>query len=749
MPENSNIPRGIPGDKQSIEKQAVIGVGIGATLGGLLGAANLPASASVSDRARFASQGALRGGGVGGGLMGGAGLGFLAAQAATKGKNARLAQLAALLGGTVGAASGYSLGDQLAKNPGLQLDLEDKVDEKGEARESEKEKAAGWPRAVTKPFSAVPKSLQPSQASRQNRRENLYRQPAQASVPMDEKQLAQYNYSGYSVPRNYKQPAVGPTLAIQAQPTAWDYLKNPLKNLATGGKYTQEQNMSNIYKNHYSGDLQKGPKPAAGNSIRKAIAPMENNPMGGYSTPTQGVLTPYPRKKQGADWDYPGRPSTDILSGTFTNPVKSVPRRPVPEMEINTTVDAAGEPSVEISQSTPGQPSTWDYLKNPLKNLATGGRYAQEQGMSKLYDTRYYPDTLKGPKPAAGNSIRKAIKPMEDNPMGGYSTPTQSVFTPYPRKKQGADSILSGLLGPTEEEKQRQIEQERLDKAVARNMRERLARRIAKEKLGSDKEAAAGIAYLGSVLEKAAQRGLWDNVHAKRKRGEKPAKKGDKDYPDAKSWKKTTKEAIDAVQKARNAASKVHHDNTWKHDMPNVRSQGPVLPGAGVDQLAGLKQLKSEARNLGRKIPPPHAWKSQTVGRLPNLMRSLMGRELRGDPEFIHEDPEFIHEGKKGSDQEALKSLVLEKIAKSPAWQRKAGKNSEGGLNAKGRASYNKSTGGNLKAPVTSKNPKGKAKGRKASFCARMSGMKKKNTSKATASDPDSRINKSLRKWNC
>ena len=80
---------------------------------------------------------------------------------------------------------------------------------------------------------------------------------------------------------------------------------------------------------------------------------------------------------------------------------------------------------------------------------------------------------------------------------------------------------------------------------------------------------------------------------------------------------------------------------------------------------------------------------------------------------------------------------------KSPAWQRKAGKNPKGGLNAKGRASYNKATGGNLKAPQ----PEGGS--RKNSFCARMSGMKKKLTSKKTANDPDSRINKSLRAWKC
>jgi len=86
-------------------------------------------------------------------------------------------------------------------------------------------------------------------------------------------------------------------------------------------------------------------------------------------------------------------------------------------------------------------------------------------------------------------------------------------------------------------------------------------------------------------------------------------------------------------------------------------------------------------------------------------------------------------------------------MAKSPAWQRKEGKDPKGGLNAKGRASAKKQ-GMNLKPPAP--NPKTKEdKGRRASFCARMEGMKKKLTSKKTANDPDSRINKSLRAWKC
>jgi hypothetical protein len=79
------------------------------------------------------------------------------------------------------------------------------------------------------------------------------------------------------------------------------------------------------------------------------------------------------------------------------------------------------------------------------------------------------------------------------------------------------------------------------------------------------------------------------------------------------------------------------------------------------------------------------------------------------------------------------------------AWTRKEGQNKEGGLNEKGRKSYERENpGSDLKAPSKKVgNP------RRDSFCARMSGMKKKLTSSKTANDPNSRINKSLRAWNC
>ena len=87
----------------------------------------------------------------------------------------------------------------------------------------------------------------------------------------------------------------------------------------------------------------------------------------------------------------------------------------------------------------------------------------------------------------------------------------------------------------------------------------------------------------------------------------------------------------------------------------------------------------------------------------------------------------------------------------SEAWTRKAGKNPEGGLNQAGRDSYNRTNNANLQAPVSASEASSspKAANRRKSFCARMKGMKRRNTSAKTANDPNSRINKALRKWDC
>jgi hypothetical protein len=85
---------------------------------------------------------------------------------------------------------------------------------------------------------------------------------------------------------------------------------------------------------------------------------------------------------------------------------------------------------------------------------------------------------------------------------------------------------------------------------------------------------------------------------------------------------------------------------------------------------------------------------------------------------------------------------------KSAAWTRKEGQNPNGGLNAKGRASA-KAEGHNLKPPVkkaeAAKSPKSAA--RRKSYCARSAGQAKKFPK--AAKDPDSRLNKARRAWDC
>ena len=103
---------------------------------------------------------------------------------------------------------------------------------------------------------------------------------------------------------------------------------------------------------------------------------------------------------------------------------------------------------------------------------------------------------------------------------------------------------------------------------------------------------------------------------------------------------------------------------------------------------------------------------------------------------------------------QSAKTAKMKTGGSTAAWTRKEGKNPAGGLNAKGVASYRKEhPGSKLKTAVTTKpsklKPGSTAANRRKSFCARMSGMKKVNTSAKTANDPNSRINKSLRKWNC
>lgn len=82
-----------------------------------------------------------------------------------------------------------------------------------------------------------------------------------------------------------------------------------------------------------------------------------------------------------------------------------------------------------------------------------------------------------------------------------------------------------------------------------------------------------------------------------------------------------------------------------------------------------------------------------------------------------------------------IKELVSE------VWARKAGQDPEGGLNERGREAYNRAHGANLKPPQPEGGP------RRDSFCARSAGQMEMWPE--AAEDPESRLRKARRKWNC
>ena len=120
--------------------------------------------------------------------------------------------------------------------------------------------------------------------------------------------------------------------------------------------------------------------------------------------------------------------------------------------------------------------------------------------------------------------------------------------------------------------------------------------------------------------------------------------------------------------------------------------------------------------------------------------KRMTGSGGHGSENRVNPRISYIH-----NNQYEMESDWRSEIEEGAAWTKKSGKNPSGGLNEKGRKSYERQNpGSDLKRPSKKKGNK-----RRKSFCARMKGMKKKLTSKKTANDPNSRINKSLRAWNC
>jgi hypothetical protein len=212
--------------------------------------------------------------------------------------------------------------------------------------------------------------------------------------------------------------------------------------------------------------------------------------------------------------------------------------------------------------------------------------------------------------------------------------------------------------------------------------------------------------------------------------------------------------------------------SNWKDDFQplnvetvNIIEPEPIKGGQKIDEKCWDGYTQKGMKKKGKRLVP-NCVKEKYSNWREELAESdsRFGRgEGRYQPtEYLNVDPKKRKESmdfwkkhlqtappvRQASTKKTIQVAHFEpegEIIEGAAWTKKSGKNPKGGLNEKGRKSYERENpGSDLKAPSKEKGNK-----RRKSFCARMKGMKKKLTSKKTANDPDSRINKSLRAWNC
>ena len=266
------------------------------------------------------------------------------------------------------------------------------------------------------------------------------------------------------------------------------------------------------------------------------------------------------------------------------------------------------------------------------------------------------------------------------------------------------------------------------DKAKQRLAKVRQAAQKAKQKAGSIVKSAAG------KITKAS-----DKL--------KPKSSADMNKP--KSDDKPTTNVNVVLPKDKEGVGLEKVDSAEAGASATQKAAGNVakLGFKGVKKLAGMRLRKEEF------IQEVEDKKDSKAKKVIDIMKGKNPIKINPD---VKEDTVVIQDASGKDSVEIVDIIPPQKVRSdwrkeinvteaSAAWTRKEGKKKSGGLNEKGRKSYERQNpGSDLKAPSKKVgNP------RRKSFCARMKGMKKKLTSAKTARDPDSRINKSLRAWNC
>ena len=172
-------------------------------------------------------------------------------------------------------------------------------------------------------------------------------------------------------------------------------------------------------------------------------------------------------------------------------------------------------------------------------------------------------------------------------------------------------------------------------------------------------------------------------------------------------------------QKKYNIAT-VHPGNfpeSYDHEHSMVRSQLSTIDSA-------VKRLRKKMKGEGNV----EAWVQSKITKASDYLDSAA---------------DYVDSGEMKAEQKTFSEFMED-------WQKVNRQDKTDGLSQKAVDAYRRENpGSKLQTAVTEKKPTGKRAKRRKNFCSRMKGMKSKLTSSETARDPDSRINKALRRWNC
>ena len=271
------------------------------------------------------------------------------------------------------------------------------------------------------------------------------------------------------------------------------------------------------------------------------------------------------------------------------------------------------------------------------------------------------------------------------------------------------------------------------DKAKSRLDKVRQAGRIARKKI------QRGVSKGGAIVKSAAGK------LTKKDNKLKPKSSADMNKPDDKPT--TNVNVILPKDKEGVGIEKIDSAEGGATATQKAASNVAKLGAKGIKKLVGMRLRKEEF------IQEVEDKKDSKAKKVIDIMRGKNSIKINPD---VKENTVVVQDASGKDFVEIVDIITPQKVRSdwrkeinvteaSAAWQRKEGKSKSGGLNEKGRKSYERQNpGSDLKAPSKKVGNK-----RRASFCARMKGMKKKLTSAKTARDPNSRINKSLRAWNC